>query len=162
MDQSDIKNLPRNTQIMLGAAILAFIFTLLPFDGVHSHGFGVNRNAWHGFTGVVGSLLVLATLLLLLAQTFAPRSLPETPASWNVVAVALSGLAALFFIIRWISLPSESAFGITISDSLQWGGYILILLCIVITVLAFLRVREAGEPMPWAQHGGAAPQPPAA
>ena len=162
MDQNDIKNLPRNTQIMLGAAVLAFIFTFLPFDGVHSHGFGVDRNAWHGFTGVVGCLFVLATLLVLLMQTFAADSLPEIPASWNVVALALSGLATIFFILRWIVLPSETAFGITISDSLQWGGYLEILLCIVVTAFAFMRLRESGEALPWDTRGSAATPPPAA
>jgi hypothetical protein len=162
MTERDLRQLPRNTQIMLGAAILAFVFTFLPFDGVHSHGFGVDRNAWHGFTGVVGCLLVLATLVVLLGQTFAAESLPEIPASWNVVAVALSGLAVIFFILRWLVLPSETAFGITISDSLQWGGYIEILLCIVVTAFALMRLRESGDAMPWAPRGEAAPQPPAA
>jgi hypothetical protein len=163
MDQNDIKSLPRNTQILLATTVLAFIFTFLPFDGVHVSGVGADRNAWHGFTGVVGSLLVLVTLVVVLLQTFAAQNLPSISMSWNVVAFATSALATLFYILRWLFLPSEKAFGVTISDELQWAGYILIILCAVTAVFAFLRTKEAGDAMPWDNRGGgAAPPPPAA
>ena len=159
MDQNDIKNLPRNTQILLGAAVLAFIFTRLPFDGVHVGGVGADRNAWHGFTGVVGCLLVVAALIVLLVQTFALQNLPSVSMSWNVIVLGLSALATLFFILRWIVLPSEKVFGTTISDELQWAGYILIILCAVMTVFAYLRTKEAGDAMPWDNRGSATPPP---
>jgi hypothetical protein len=161
---TDVRQLSRNTQILLALAVLAFIFTFLPFDGVHTHGFDANRNAWHGFTGVVGCLLVLATLLLLLVLTFAADNLPRIALSWNVIVLATSALAALFFILRWIVLPSESAFGVTISDELQWAGYIEIILCIAMAVFAFLLARESGDAMPWEGRttGGGTSVPPSA
>lgn len=58
MDQNDVKALPRNVQLLLGAGLLAFIATFFPFDGIHEHGLGADENAWNGVAGVLGALAI--------------------------------------------------------------------------------------------------------
>jgi hypothetical protein len=157
----DLKALPRNDQILLGAAALAFIFTFLPFDGIHSHGVGANESAWHGAPGVLACLCVVLALVIALAQTFAAENLPKLAVSWNMVLTGLGALAVILYVIRWLTLPSNSVFGVSYSVTLQWGGYVEIVLCVVFTAFAFMRVRESGEAMPWENRGTAPTAPPA-
>jgi hypothetical protein len=57
----------------------------------------------------------------------------------------------LFFLIRWVTLPSYTFLSIHAGFSLAWGGYVTLVLTIVMIVAAYLGIREAGEPLPW-QH----------
>lgn len=161
MDQNDLKNLPRNTQILLGVGLLAFIATFFPFDGIHEHGFGADENAWNGVAGVLGALAITLGLVAAVAQTLAAESMPKLGVSWSFIMAALGAFATLMFIIHWIALPSDTVFGVHFGLSLQWGGYLEIILCIVFTAVAGMMLRESGEAMPWANHGGTA-APPAA
>jgi hypothetical protein len=157
MAETDLRSLPRETQWMLGAALVAFIATFLPFDGIHIHGIGGNESAWNGIAGVLGSLAVVAAAAVIAVLVFARANLPVLKVTWNFLVAALAGFAALMFIIHWIALPSSDFLGVHYGLSLQWGGYIEILACLVLTVLAVLRLRASGEPMPWAAHGAGMP-----
>jgi hypothetical protein len=157
MAETDLRSLPRETQVMLAAAVLAFIATFLPFDGIHIHGVGGNENAWNGIAGVFGSLAVVAAAAVVAGMVLAPTSVPALRVSWNFIVAALAAFASLMFIIHWIALPSSDFLGIHYGLSLQWGGYIEILACLVLTALAVLRLRASGEAMPWAGHDAAAP-----
>jgi hypothetical protein len=157
MAQIDVRTLPRETQILLGVAVLAFIGTFLPFDGIHLHGVGANEDAWHGVAGVLGSLAITLALAVAAGQVFAAASMPLLSVSWNFVLTAFAALATVLFVVHWIALPGEDLLGVHYGLSLQWGGYVEILLCIGLTVLAAMRLRETGETMPWAKGASAPP-----
>jgi hypothetical protein len=157
MAQTDVRALPRETQLMLAAALVAFVATFLPFDGIHIGGAGANENAWNGTAGVLGSLAVVTVAAVVAGIVFAPANLPDLKVAWNFVVAALAGFASLMFIIHWIALPSSDFLGVHYGLSLQWGGYIEILACLLLTVLAGLRLRASGEPLPWAGHSESAP-----
>ena len=157
MDQNDIKALPRNTQILLGVGLLAFIATFFPFDGIHFRGVGADENAWNGVAGVLGALAITLAFAVVVGQTFAAASMPQLGVSWAFLTAGLGAVASLLFIIHWIALPSENVFGIHFGLSLQWGGYVEIILCIVFTVIAVMNLRETGEAMPWESGGSSAP-----
>jgi len=63
--------------------------------------------------------------------------------------LAPSAVGTLLLIIRSFTLDHGSIGGL--SYGLRWGAYVLIILCIVQTVFALLRMRAAGDAMPWAQ-----------
>ncbi|MDQ1696034.1 MAG: hypothetical protein QOJ03_1387 [Frankiaceae bacterium] len=167
MDQNDIKNLPRNDQILLGVGILAFIASFFPFWGVSYSGpeagllggsGSSSVSAWHSY-GTLGVLLIIAATALSAVLVFGRSSLPEIPVSWNVVLVGLSALGTILIILRGFTYDSGSIG--PLDYGLRWGAYVLMILCLAQTALAFLRFRATGEPMPWASQGGAA-TPPAA
>ena len=167
MESPDIRQLPRNEQWFLGAGVLVFVASFLPwygvsynfnFAGVKSSG-SASINAWHSYA-TLGLLLILAATVIAAVMALARDALPEIPMSWNVVVTGLSVLGALLVVIRSLNLPSASGPGASVG--LRWGGWILLIACIAHAVLAVLRMRAAGEEMPWLHHGGASPHPPAA
>jgi hypothetical protein len=167
MAQPDLRSLPRNEQLFLGAGVLVFIASFLPwygvsynlsFAGVKSSG-SASINAWHSYA-TLGLLLILAATVVAAVMVFAADSLPEMPVSWNVVVMGLSVVGALLVVIRSLNLPSASGPGSSVG--LRWGGWVLLIACVAHAVLAVLRMRAAGESMPWVHHGGAAPHPPTA
>ena len=168
MAQTDVRQLPRNDQGVLAAGVLVFIASFFPYYGYSLSGkvgnpLGINAShswtAWHSYA-TLGLLLVLAATIVAAVQVFAGESLPEMPVSWNLVVLGLSALGTLLFIIRSFTLDSGDIG--PLSYGLKWGAYVVMILCLAHTAFAFLRMREAGEPMPWAQHGDPAAQPPAA
>lgn len=150
------KGQSRNEQLFLGGALLAFIFTFLPFEGVSFEGHSASESAWHG-VAVLACLLVLVALVASAVSVFAKSSVPDLPVSLNLVATGAMALAVLFFIIRWLTLPSY----FTISEKLFWGGYILLIITIATTVIGVMKMRDAGESMPWENRGGGSSTPPA-
>ena len=162
MAQPDFRTMPRNDQGVLAAGVLAFIASFFPYYGasvstVGFHG-SSSTSAWHSYA-TLAIILVMAATVVAAVQLFSPSSLPETSTSWNFVVLALSALGTVLLIIRSFTLDHGNIGGL--SYGLRWGAYVLMVLCVVQVVFAFLRMREAGESMPWA-HGGTAPQPPAA
>lgn len=149
-------SLSRNDQLFLGGSLLAFICTFLPFDGISEDGFSASENAWHGI-GVLACILVLLALIAAIANAFAAASVPQLPVSMNVLTLGLMALAFVFFIIRWLTLPSYSGFGIHIGLSLHWGGYVTLIVTALTAAVGFLRFRDSGETAPWQQQGGATP-----
>ena len=138
----DFKALSRHDQIALGAGVLVFIASFLPWYGASFAGSSVSVTAWHGLAAF-GLILLLLALVLTAAELFAKDSLPELPVSYPVVEAGLAGLGALFVIIKSFNLPSGGAFGV--DYGLRWGGYILIILTIVQTGINVLRAMHAND-----------------
>lgn len=161
MDQNDIKNLPRNDQVVLGAGVLVFIFSFLPYYGASGTVFGTHAStstsAWHGWN-VLGLLLLLAATLIAAAQVFAASSVPESPVSLNLVVAGACALGAIIVVIRSFTLDHGSVGGF--DYGLRWGAYLLMIAAVVQAAFAVLRLRASGDAMPWDNRG--APAPPAA
>src|SRR3954451_815915 len=162
VDQNDIKSLPRNDQGVLAAGVLALIASFFPFYGASVNFGGISGsssiNTWHSYA-TLGILLVLAATALAAEQGFAGSSLPEMPVTANFVVAALSALGALLIIVRGFTYDTASAPGASVG--LKWGAYVVMILCLAQVAFAVMRLRAAGEPMPW-HHSGGASAPPAA
>lgn len=160
----DVRTLPRNDQLFIGLGLLVLIASFLPWYGVSFSlaGFsgGDSTWAWHGLAAT-GLILMLLATGLVVVELFTDTTLPELKVSWNVVVVVLDALGAVFIVIRSFDLPSKAVPGF--SAGLRWGGWILIIAAVAQVVVAVLRFRESGEPMPWAAAGATPPaeEPPA-
>ena len=154
MESSDFRQLGRNDQGILAAGVLAFIASFFPYYGasVSAGGFhgSASTSAWHSYA-TLALLLVIAATVVAAIQVFARESLPQANVSWNFIVLALSGLGTLLLIIRSFTLDHGSVGGF--SYGLKWGAYVLMILCLVQTAFAFLRMRASGDAMPWAQGG---------
>jgi uncharacterized membrane protein len=155
----DFKSMSRNDQVFLGAGFLSFIFSFIAFAHISVLGVSNTVSAWHGI-GTLAALLVLAAVVVGALNLTSPDALKALPVSGRLLATGLAALALLFFIIRWVTLPSASGFGIHVGYSLYWGGYILLILNIVTVVFGYLGMREAGESIPGIGGGSAPPTAP--
>lgn len=159
------KGLTRNDQIFLGTGVLTFIFSFIDFAKVHVTGSALNGfsgsavggsiSAWHG-VGTLAALLILVAVVVAAVAVFAPSALASWPASARLIAVGAAALGLLFFLIRWLTLPSESFAGLHAGYKLAWGGYVTLILNIVMLVVGFLAFRAAGEALPWENRGTSA------
>lgn len=147
----DFNSLSRNDKLFLGGAAASFIFSFIAFAHIHIDGFGGDTiSAWHGI-GTLAALLILAAAVVGALNNFSPDALKALPISGRLLGTGLAALALLFFIIRWLTLPSAGGFGY----SLYWGGYVLLVLNIVTVVGGFLGMKDAGESIPGIGGGAA-------
>lgn len=133
---------------IIGAGILTFLFSFLPYYTVHISMFGQSvsesANAWHGFFGWFGALLALAgaAVIALPLMGITPRVPPR------IGSVVLFGLSLLCVIIAGLTWPAASeaqgaaeSAGIDMGDLTGHGvGYWLSLIVLIIAAaLALLR-----------------------
>ncbi len=149
------RNVGNNDLVVMGAGALMFIDSFLPWYGVSFSGGGftggsASVSAWHFFGAWFPMLLVLAVAGWTAARVFAGRTLPSIAngaVSWNFVAAAVSAVAALIILIRWVSYPSAS--GVGFSAGAKFGTYLGLALAIVQAVFGVLTITAAGEKFPW-------------
>ena len=97
MPGSDLKQINRNDQGILGAGILFLLLSFFaPFYGVDYKGFGgiggsASVTAWHSY-GFLAVLLIIIAVGIVAARVFANASLPKLPIGPNLLFVVLSGL----------------------------------------------------------------------
>jgi hypothetical protein len=154
----DFKSLSRDDQIFLGAGLLAFIFSFIEFAHISFDGIGNTISAWHG-VGVLAGLLLLLAVAAGAAVVFAPASLAALPIPGRLLATGLAALALVFFVVRWLTLPSANGFGIHVGYSLYWGGYVLLVLTIATVVSGFLGMKANGVALPGQSSPGEPPAP---
>jgi hypothetical protein len=139
----DVKQINRNDQVIMGAGILAFIFSFLPYVGVSISILGVNYdvhiNAWHSY-GILGLLLVFAAAAITAVRVFAAATIPPLPVGVNVLVGAVAALGTLLVIIRAFTYSGASV---------EWGGWLLILSGLAVTVFAAANVKASGERLTW-------------
>jgi len=145
---------------VLGAGLLAFIFSFLPWYGVKIGSSSASANAWNmGFGAWFPVLLCMAIAGVVAAQVFAGVRLPALgPVQPALALVGAGGLAVLVILLRWVTYKRPDGgdtafFGGSIEAGAKAGTYLGLLAAIAITVLAFLRFRS-GETVP---AGGARP-----
>jgi hypothetical protein len=144
----DFNSLSRNDKVFLGAGAASFIFSFIAFAHIHINGFGGDTiSAWHGI-GTLAGILILAAVIVGAMHAFSPDALKALPISARLLGTALAALALVFFVIRWLTLPSADGFGVHVGYSLYWGGYVLLVLNVVTVVFGFFGMQEAGESIP--------------
>lgn len=147
----DLKQVSRNDKGVLGAGIVALIFSFIPhYYGVSANILGQHYSsgvsAWHSYAFLGMLLILIATALAAIAVTGAAQ-LPKLPVGLNLAVAALAGLGTLLVLIR--GLTAGSGGGPGYSYGLQWSGYIVILAGVVEVVFSVLNARAAGEKLAW-------------
>jgi hypothetical protein len=144
MSGFDLKQVSRNDKGLIGAGIVAFIASFLPFVGISGNVLGVHYdahiNAWHGY-GILGLFLIFIAAGIAAARVFGGVSLPKLPVGPNVLVAALALLGTLLVFLYGITYGNGT--------SIQWGGWILIIVGIVETVFAVMNFRSSGEKLAW-------------
>jgi hypothetical protein len=144
MSGFDLKQVSRNDKGLIGAGIVAFIASVLPFVGISGSVRGVHYdahiNAWHGYA-ILGLFLIFIAAGIAAARVFAGASLPKLPVGPNVLVAGLALLGTLLVFLYGITYGNGT--------SIQWGGWILIVVGIVETVFAVMNFRSSGEKLAW-------------
>ena len=142
-----VRNLSRETQIVLGGAVLYLIFSFLDWQQVSLFGHAYGLSLWHG-VGVVAGLLGIALLLWEAGRLFEVK-LQLGTLSEGLVSVALALLLALFTVIAFLDKGTAR----------HWPAWIGLILGIVIAVAAVARARAEGVEIPRASSTAATPAP---
>ncbi len=148
------RNVGTNDLVIMGAGVLMFIDSFLPWYGVDFHGIGGGTlSGWHFFWNWLSIILVVAIAGAVAARVFANRALPPVAGgaySWNLILAALGVLIVIILLIRWLTYPSAPAHS-GINAGARIGTYIGLIIAIVQTVFSYLNVVASGERLPWQQ-----------
>jgi hypothetical protein len=135
------KELTTGAKLVLGAAVLLFVFSWFTWFEIEGDITGVaSVNMWNGI-GVLAGLLLIALIVwqgLRLANI--NLEIGVTPA---MITAALAVLTLVFVFIRWIDKPGGDL-GAEVYDRTIWA-WIGLALAIVLVVGAFLNMQAAGE-----------------
>jgi hypothetical protein len=157
MSGLDLNHVSRNDKGLIGAGIVAFIASFLPYYGISAGPYSASTNAWTGYA-TFGLLLIFIATGIAAARVFAGAGLPKLPVGANLLVAALGGLGTLLVILRGFTYPHASFPGG--SYGVKWGGYVLMLAGVVMTVFAVMNFLASGEKLAWdatAMNRGAAP-----
>jgi hypothetical protein len=139
------RNVGTNDLVVMGAGVLIFIVSFFPWIGVDLGSVDVTGNAWDaGFGAWFSVLLVVAVAAVAAARVFGGRSMPAVnngAVSWTLITGAVSALAAIIILLRWVTYPSYSG--------ARWGLFIGLVIAIVQAVFGYLSLVAAGEKLPW-------------
>lgn len=150
--------------VVIGAALLAYISSLLPWYRASVTVLSITRsasvNAWHaGFGAWFSVLLLLAAGILVLASALGGRL--RLPASVPLVTLGLSALAFITIVLRWVTFPDATGghgdtdslgelgdfnlgSALSVSSGAGAGLYLGLIAAIIAVVASFLAIRAAG------------------
>lgn len=169
--QQVLAKLGRSGQVVVGGALLIFVFSFLPWwsfsisflgESISGH-----ASAWNAGIGAWFPVLLLVasgvvTLLVALdAIKWAPLML------WTIVTLA-AAVSVIIIILRWITFPSaDTSGGLTGGSSSAGAGYALyvsLVLAIAMAVFGFLGFSAGGgnisDPLAGFKGGQTPPQVP--
>ncbi|MDT4987746.1 MAG: hypothetical protein QOI74_1840 [Micromonosporaceae bacterium] len=138
---------------ILGAGLLAFIFSLFDYYtvSVSGGGFSVSdsASAWHGFFGWFAALLAVVGAALVALDLFAPQV--KLPIATRLAGLAAFALATLCVIIALFVIPDGGADNIPGVDTGHGFGYWASLIVIIAgLVLSLMRLQQTGGKLPGA------------
>src|SRR5215470_2686430 len=139
MAQLDPKNVSPFDWTVIGAGLVGFIVTFLPWYTVSFNipglvSYSVHFNGWHSFLSWFSMLLLVAGAALVLAR--ASGTQVSLPVPLEVATMALGALAFLLILLRWVTLDTGYGAG---------AGLFLGLVCAAAMAAAsFLAFRAAG------------------
>jgi hypothetical protein len=167
----DVRSLPPYDLVVLGSGVLAFIASFFPYYGASVSGsvpgvgsFGSSSTsvtAWHSYSTLALLLIFIGTIAAA-AAIFARDSL-NMPVDARWAAAGLCALGAFLYLIRLFTLPSHHVTlgaGISASEGVRWGGYLLLIIVLVNAAAAVMGALSSDAPAPWAQptaSGGGVP-----
>jgi hypothetical protein len=131
-----LTKLPREVQVILGAAVLYLIFSFFDWQQVSGFGITVGRTEWEG-VGVIAGLLVIALLLWEAARVFEVK-IQLGSITPGLISVTIALLLLLFTVITFL----------THNEARHWPSWLGLVLSIVIGAAAVMRARAEGVQMP--------------
>src|ERR1043165_3618785 len=133
---------------IVGAGLLALIVSFISGFSASFSGGGFSYShtwsAWHSYA-VLGMLLLAVATAIAALRVFMPEAIPgNLPVGAYLATAAAAGLGTLLVFVRGVTLdagPSGSLAGFTYKASagLSWGGWLIVILGIAMTVLAVMR-----------------------
>jgi hypothetical protein len=147
---------------ILGAGVLAFIFSFVSYYTFSEGPFSVSESAWHGFFGWFAMLLALVGSAVVAMEMFAPHV--KMPFPNRLIGLGAYALAALFVILASFITPGY--LGIDVGPGVDtgrgFGFWISLVVILAGAVLSFLRFQQTGGQLPWdtnrrPTHGSAPP-----
>jgi hypothetical protein len=143
------RNVGTNDLVVMGTGVLMFIVSFFPWYGASFAGFSSTVSGWSaGFGAWFSILLVIAVSGVTAARVFGGRAMPAVGGgvSWAFITAAVSALAFIIILLRWITFPSGSH---GVSAGGRFGIYIGLVLALVQAVYGYLSITAAGEKLPW-------------
>jgi hypothetical protein len=141
------RNVGTNDLVVMGAGVVMIVDSFLPWWGA-KHTSLANTSGWNaGFGAWFSILLVIAVAAVAATRIFAGRTMPTVAngaVSWTFLTAAVSALAVIIILLRWLTFPSFGG-----AAGTKYGTYIALIIAIVQTVFGYLSVVAAGERMPW-------------
>lgn len=137
---------------ILGAGVLAFIFSMFNYYTIDVGPASDSVSAWHGFFGWAAALLALAGAVLVAAELFVPQF--RLPTSGRLVGLGLFAVATLFVIIALFTNAYDTdgagALGIDVDSGHGFGYWASLIVIIAGTVLSLMRLQATGGKLPGA------------
>jgi hypothetical protein len=137
---------------ILGAGLLAFIFSFISYYTVSVGGFSDSASAWHGFFGWFGTLLAVLGAVAVALELFAPQVKMQWPN--RMVATILFAVATLSTLIALFTNAYDTdgagALGIKVDSGHGFGYWASLIVIIAGTVLSLMRLQQTGGKLPGA------------
>lgn len=144
----DVKSLSQDQQIIAGTGVAAFIAGFFPGYGVDAGPIHASVKVWSmGISAKLGILLVMAAAAFVVLRA-AGTKMPDLPAGPAFITLAASGLGSLFLLYRIIDIPGTSVHGLGYSVGRKWGLFLVVLIALVQTAVAFKAFKSSGEKAP--------------
>jgi energy-coupling factor transporter transmembrane protein EcfT len=157
MARADLTRVTALDWVVVGAGLLAYIASFLPWYRADVSILGIERsatsNAWNAGIGAwLPVLLLVVAGVVVLASTTGVR----LPASKSLITLGLSALAVIAILLRWMTFPDstgQSSFEmdnvdveglLAVSSGAGVGLYVGLIAAIAALVASFLTSRAAG------------------
>jgi hypothetical protein len=150
--------------VVIGAGLLAYIASYLPWYRAKLSVLGIDRsaqiNAWNaGFGAWFSVLLLVVAASVVLISTLGGRRL-SVPTSRPLITLVVSALAFITIVLRWVTFPNasgglsghlgelgdfdlDSAF--TVSHGAGYGLYLGLIAAVMAVVASLLTFRAAAR-----------------
>ena len=93
MSGIDLTKVSRNDKGLIGAGIVVFIASFLPYYGASAGPYSVSTNAWTGYA-TFGLLLLFIAAGVSALRVFGNAAMPKLPLGLNLIVAALSAIGA--------------------------------------------------------------------
>ena len=148
---------------VMGAGVLVFIFSFLPWYSVTltnpfgGPDFSESANAWDvEFRGWFPILLCIAVAIFAAVRIFVNPPIPPLPVPLPWITAAVSAIAVIFILVRWATFPDvPKEEGLDAGAS--FGIFLALFAAIAQTVFGVLAGLAGGTPIPGRPGGPGAP-----
>lgn len=161
MADFDIDKVKGNDRYIAGGAVVLLVVSFLSWYSVSAPKVSVAGSSFGGGSTSAGNMwdtwgvnklaffLALAAGALVIARLAGALDDVKLPAGVNLITLALSGLATLIFLLRFVTaFKSVGVAGFKISGHPSYGWYLGLLVSGAMTYFAFLNVKASGETLP--------------
>lgn len=133
---------------IVGAGVLALIFSTFDYYTASAGPFTASESAWHGFFGWFAALVALAGAAVVAMELFAPQV--RMPWPNRLVGLVLFAVATLSVIIALFVFPVSVPKGFGIDTGRGVGYWLSLIVIIAGLVLSLMRLQQTGGKLPGA------------